>query len=207
MPVRAPVRCGIVVIRKAQSEASALLVQTAFEQIGGQAFRAWADGDDAKQETSALQMFSKFCDLILVVGARDDGAGDCAGGLCIPRVFTVAESCVCVDLPAEPQAALGSFVSFVVPLVRRLQGRPALPAPPRRAIDESSTPICDGEIMWASARGEGASLRVRARQPLPGHELQSLAGISGIAWKVQDIAAQRAENAVALFLPLHEWLD
>jgi len=198
VPVRAPVRCGIVVVSKQDAQAAALLVQAAFEKMGGQAFLAWTDGA-SPQQTSALQMFSKFCDLILVVGTPACSSA----ALCKPRIFTVAGS-VSVDLPADPQAALCSFVSFVVPLVRQLQGRSMLPAAVRSAADESAVPMT-GEMVWATARGEGANLRVRASPPAPGQALLGLAEVSGIAWKAEDLAARR--EGVVAFLPFQEWLD
>lgn len=194
VPVRAPVRCGIVTLQVAATHelsASASVIQAALEQAGGRASRFNAAGG-MSQEALVLRMFAKFCDLILVIGAADAKAD--AAGLPVPQVLDV-DGRPCITLSAGPQGALSGFVAFVVPLLRRLQGRsPALPRL-RTAADGADLP--EGVMSWVRGEGDGCSPHLRSVNPAPGDALAGLTRASGIAWPARDGVA---------YLPFREWL-
>lgn len=213
-PVHAPVRCGIVAMPVPGGKVAAVTLQAALERMGVKTFIASAIGL-ASHEEPAVRTFSRCCDLVLVMGAdeRGDKGGDAGGegrdggGLQAPRVISV-QNRPCVILPACPLAALGRFVTFVVPLIRRLQGRlPELPLI-RSAFDSGAPgqPVRDSEPSCVSvgACGKGEAPRVRACAPAPGLAVLSLAEVSGIAWRAEDLR-QTHDSAVA-YLPLAEWL-
>jgi len=203
VPVRAPLRAVVVTLQmegERESTVGAVMVRSALERMGVQA-HGLRIGEPALPESAALQRLSKSCDLILVVDTR---AKTQLQGLQVPRHFEVLGR-PCMVLPSCPLTALSSFVAFAVPLLRRLQGRmPDLPAV-RTATDaaQGREARIGAGLCCVSTVPFGDGLR----SCMPGPDtslLLSLAGIAGVAWRPEDLAATQP-NAVA-FLPLAEWL-
>ncbi|XHS80198.1 hypothetical protein ACFJGW_09535 [Burkholderiaceae bacterium UC74_6] len=201
--VRAPLRAVVVTLQiegNREATVGAVMVRSALERMGVQT-HGLRIAEPALPESAALQRLSKSCDLILVVDSRVKTPLE---GLDAPQHFEVLGR-PCMVLPSCPLAALSSFVAFTVPLLRRLQGRmPELPAI-RTATDAAQgdearvgTGLCCVSVV---PFGDGL------RSCMPGPDtslLLSLAGIAGVAWKPEDLAA--TQPSTVAFLPLAEWL-
>jgi len=209
--VHAPVRCGLIMAceptdfaKVRDLEVTATVIQAAFQQMGVRTFRTNV-GSDVSPRVATAKMFSKYCDLILVVSS-DSMRTAPGNGLEVPPVSSQLGR-VCVILPGEAQAALCSLVSFVVPLVRRLQGRAA--ALPRLlhgvdAPEPGQVPIPE-KMVWVCASGDSDTPWLRSSDPEPGRAFQALARASGVAWAARDLQAYGSE-ALA-YLPFDEWLN
>ena len=206
--VRAPLRAVVVTLQvegEPEPAVGAVMARSALERMGVQA-HGLRISEPALPESPALQRLSKSCDLILVVDTRA-GPPQAGLGLHPPKFFEVLGR-PCMVLPSCPLSALASFVTFAVPLLRRLQGRmPELPVI-RTGSDaaQGEEPRIGPELSCVSAANiELAGDGVRSCMPTSDSSLLvSLSSIAGVAWRPDDLAATHP-NAVA-FLPLAEWL-
>lgn len=210
-PAGEPLRCTVVAMQTpgasmadANVNLGAGLVQAALERMGHGVLSVRTTGL-ARQDAPVLQMLASSCELMLVVGNHEAQAMP-GGGLRRPPLLEVRGR-PCMVLPIHPLSALGSFVAFAVPLVRRMQGRmPQLPAI-RCAIDDAGAgwPAVGGELTCVRASDDGDAPRVRAWVAAGGQAAPKLADLSGIGWKADDLAADHP-RAVA-YLPFAQWLQ
>ncbi len=194
-------RCAITTLQAgvtvdAQERVCAVLLQSALERLG---VKALCTGAVPRTKRSTLQGLARHCDLLLVI-ASPAGEPPPGPGLQAPTRFEMS-GCVCVVLPADAEAALASFVAFVVPLIHGLQGRLPFAKPLQYALDDGAS-VRDS-LTWVRATYAGpgqAGLRVRA-----GPALGRLSRPCGLAWRASDL--QRADRRTVAFLPLRDWLD
>ncbi|TXI15281.1 MAG: hypothetical protein E6Q67_15505 [Roseateles sp.] len=197
-------RCAITTLQAgatvdAQEKVCAVLLQSALERLG---VKALCTGAVPRTKRSTLQGLARHCDLLLVI-ASPAGEPPRGPGLQAPTRFEMA-GCVCVVLPADAEAALASFVAFVVPLIHGLQGRRPFAKPLQYALDDGAS--VQHSLTWVKATYAGpgqAGLRVRAGPAMarPGR----LSRPCGLAWRASDL--QRADRRTVAFLPLRDWLD
>lgn len=225
LPVFLPLHVGLVVMRSRaagpcgdEERAGLALVMEALGQLGASSVVAVASGE-ARSEAPALRRAARHCDLLVVIdtGAADGhslraggpgrgGRGDAraATGLPMPAMLAV-DGRPCVVLPYDWREALGAFVAFVAPLVRRMQGRTEEIAPLRTALDAGLGAQPIGRVLTCvSASGHGDAVRVRPVSPAAGPLPRRLDGIAGIAWAADELQSEMG-RAVA-YLPLIESL-
>jgi len=208
VPVHARLRCGVVtmatpgtLVRRAPEDVASVMLQAALERLGVRLISIAGTGT-LQPDMPALQMAARCCELLLVLDAAEPAAPD--DGLRPPRVMRV-DGRPCVVLPVEPLDALAAFVTFAVPLIRRLQGRAQALPPLRAAIDAGPPggPFIGTALACVTAEDPRDATRVRACTA-PGHAALRLAGLSGIAWRGDGLPP--GPGAAVAYMPLAEWL-
>jgi molybdopterin molybdotransferase len=209
--------------RQVASAVVAALLRSAVEQLGAKAVDESSPSDCGHAIAHAVESLRAQCDLVLVIGfippaqlARVAAALDARG-----LAWTAQElrarplgalqlahcgSMPIVALSPDLATAFSSFVAFVSPLIRRIQGRhqwlPDVefgqlegPMPHRNAWGFFCVTAASGDAL-ASNRLQHCKRRDSAA---------TIAQASGLAWRPLDLGLHRDANVA--FYPFHRWLQ
>ncbi len=231
--VREKVRVGILTLESAAAAAVpaaqpgspaivAALLRSAVGELGARTVEQSCTAHCGRAVAHALEALRADCDLVVVVGFIAPAQATAAATTLAARglewvlqdvrmrplgALQVAD---CGDMPVvalshDLGAAFASFVAFVTPLIRRLQGRTQwLPDPEFAKIE--------GPMPYRNAWGFFC-VKESASDPLATHRLQhtkrrdsaaAIAESSGLAWRPLDLSLHRDSNVA--FYPFHRWL-
>lgn len=207
VPTFATVRCGIVSMQAATCQVDqavvAITLQAALEKMGVKSVGANV-ATCPLEDRAPLELFAKHCDVLIVIDEAASRSG--TGADLTPPVTFDVDGCPCIVLPRCPLGALSELMVFVVPLIRKLQGRSTELPPIRSAVAEE--PVIDAfpghALVCVSAVEIGDEIRVRPCVSSDVRPVHGIAEVSGVAWGGMDDNADR--GGCLAYLPLADWL-